>query len=137
MSGQFDTDLSAQMEFLLEKLKEIPELKTVDLYYNQDENKLNILKYPAALCGIQNISYDKGDRIKGYERVITAIILLLNLSVTPCKEKELLTMDLIDKVFVKLSPIHQIEFKSTNILERTSTLTAVAIEIEITGDQLL
>ena len=48
-----------KVSYVIDKLKEISEIKHVDMYYNQDENLANIIKFPACLVGVGGIDFNK------------------------------------------------------------------------------
>lgn len=126
----------AKLTKLIEQLGTIPEIKHLDMYYNQDENMLNIPKYPAVLVGIPGINYDREERATAYDQVVHTGLLLFHSSIKNPKDKELECLDLIDAIFEKIRKSPTIVIKTANCLERTSKLTTYFIEIDLLGDYI-
>ena len=116
--------------YVINKLKEISSIKHVDMYYNQDENLGNLIKFPACLVGIGGIQFDKDSQFS-YQTNIKLGILLFHSIVKPSQEKELEALDLIESIYDKFKDDYQIELKTATALERTSTLSAYYIEIDV------
>jgi len=121
------------IEQILDKLRAIASLKYVDMYYSQDESKLNLIKFPAVLVNVVNINYDKV-ATTAYDRTLTIGMLLFNSSVKPCTEKEMETLELLEDVYQALRGTLEITIKEASCIERTSTLTIYYIEFDYSGD---
>jgi hypothetical protein len=118
---------------ILDKLKTITSIKYVDMYYSQDESKMNLIKFPAVLVNLVNINYNKV-ATTAYDRTLTIGMLFFYSSVKSCSEKETEALTILDDIYQALRNELEITFKDASCIERTSTLTTYYIELEYSGD---
>jgi len=118
---------------ILDKLKSVEALKYVDMYYSQDESKMNLIKFPAVLVNLVNINYNKV-ATTAYDRTLTIGMLFFYTAVKPCAEKEIEALEILDDIYQVLRNELEITFKDASCIERTSTLTTYYIELEYSGD---
>lgn len=121
------------IQMILDKLKTITSIKYVDMYYSQDESKMNLIKFPAVLVNLVNINYNKV-ATTAYDRTLTIGMLFFYSSVKSCSEKETEALTILDDIYQALRNELEITFKDASCIERTSTLTTYYIELEYSGD---
>ena len=117
------------IQMILDKLKTITSIKYVDMYYSQDESKMNLIKFPAVLVNLVNINYSKV-ATTAYDRTLTIGMLFFYSSVKSCSEKETEALTILDDIYQELRNEMEITFKDASCIERTSTLTTYYIELE-------
>ena len=120
------------IQMILDKLKTVEALKYVDMYYSQDESKMNLIKFPAVLVNIVNINYNKV-ATTAYDRTLTIGMLFFYSSVKSCSEKETEALTILDDIYQALRNELEITFKDASCIERTSTLTTYYNDLEYSG----
>ncbi len=115
-------------ESILGKLEEIEAVKYVDMYYSQDESKMNVVKYPACLLGFNSKTYND---FGNYTINFGLLVLIQNIKSN--KEKELDIIDLIDEINGKIRG-DRLKVESTSCIERTSNISVYYVDIFYDGD---
>lgn len=117
------------ISIVLETIKEIESIKYVDMYYNQDENKMNIMKFPACLVGLTGVEWEKTAQ-NTYKRPIQLSLLLFYTYQKSNKTKELAVIDILDDIFSRFKSQKSFDVKRATCIERTSNLSVYVIDIE-------
>ncbi|MCL2064057.1 MAG: hypothetical protein FWG98_06755 [Candidatus Cloacimonetes bacterium] len=120
--------LKEASKILLKQLSSIQQIKYVDMYYSQDESKVNIIKFPALLLNVVNAEYEA--QSKSLDKKTTNFgLLLLVKEICSNKEKEFKTLDLLDIIYFYVKSLEDFKMKGFSCIERSSNLTVYFIEV--------
>ena len=113
---------------LLNTFKEIEGVEFVDLYYSRSDDKINVPKYPAILFNVADINYEQTTSSHSSRMIEFGALLCLN-NVNSNIEKELSTLELLDRIFFALKKTRKYNIQNVSCIERTSSITIYYLTI--------